>query len=234
MKRVVSLSLVCWICLTTNAQNNYFEIYTDTAALKNQNDALILDVERQIKRIEPSFDFDGLTTEIPETFMPGQYRLKTNKIYLNTWQVGGPPMVGFLTEVTGSEDNGENAAALFFYGFFLPHEIGHALKYQTDNVPKDNYDAEYEANEIAVSYWRSKAKKMELRKCYKMAKKVLAKLKNPIPYHVDAKDYITADYNELLQDPYRYGYIQFSQIVEILENKSLPDFDTYIKKYVKK
>jgi len=234
MKTITLILLIVWSGIATKAQNKYFEIYTDSAALKNQNDEMIRDIEIQIKRIEPSFSFKGLTTEIPKTFMPGQYRSKTNKIYQLTWQVGGPPMQNFLTEVGGSSANGEALAALFFYGFFLPHEVGHAFQYHTNRVPTNNFDGEYEASEFAVSYWRSKGKQKELQQCYEMAKKVLTKLKNPIPADVNAKEYITAHYAELLQDPYKYGYIQFSQIVKILDDQSLPNFDNYIKKYIVK
>ena len=93
---------------------------------------------------------------------------------------------------------------------------------------------EYEANELALLYWRSKGKQKELRQCYEMAKRVLTKVKNPIPENVDAKKYITEHYVELLKDPNKYAFIQFSQIVKIFEDKSLPDFNIYIKKYFKK
>ena len=233
MKQLL-IVLLFTIGIGATAQNQYFEIYTDATALKNQNDALIRDMETRIKLTAPSFSFNGLTTEIPKTFMPGQYRSKTNKIYLLPWEIGGPPMVGFLTDVGGSTDKGNTLAGLFFYGFFLPHEVGHALQHHTNKDPESNYDGEYEANELAVAYWRSKGKQKELQQCYEMAKNVLAKVKNPVPENADMKKYITEHYNELLQDPYKYAYIQFSQIVTILEDQSLPDFDTYIKRYFEK
>lgn len=232
MKRILSILLLSWICITVNAQNKYFEIYTDSAALKNQNDEMILDIETRIKLVQPSFSFKELTTEIPNRFMPGQYRSKPNKIYHNTWQIGGPPMEAFLNEVSGSTANGKVLAGIFFYGFFLPHEIGHAFQYHTNSTPTNDFDAEYQASELAVSYWRSKGKQKELEQCYEMAKNVLKKLKNPIPENVDEKKYLTEHYNELLQDPYKYGYIQFSQIVKILEDQSLPNFEAYVKKHV--
>jgi len=222
------------ICLSAQAQNNYFEIFTDSTALKTQNDKIILDIETKVKLVAPSFSFNGLTTAIPKTFMPGQYRHKPNKIYQTTWQIGGPPMEGFLTDVGGSPENGKSLAAMFFYGFFLPHEVGHALQYHTKHVPANDYDGEYEANVLAVIYWQSKGKQKELQQCYEMAKMVLSKLKNPIPENADAKKYMTEHYQELLKDPYKYGYIQFSQIVQILEDKSLPDFDAYVRKYFAK
>jgi len=143
-------------------------------------------------------------------------------------------MESFLAEMGGSTDRGKSLAALFFYGFFLPHEVGHALQYHTNKVPKNAYDGEYEANELAVLYWRSKRRDKELQQCIEMAKKILMKLNNPVPENAEAKKYITEHYDELLKDPYKYAFIQFSQIVKILDDRSLPDFDTYIKKYFTK
>lgn len=140
MKSIISILLLSWLCLTAKAQNRYFEIYTDSAALKNQNDDIIRDIEERVKLVESSFSFKGLTTEIPKTFMPGQFRSRTNKIYQLTWQIGGPPMESFLTEAGGNTEKGKSLAALFFYGFFLPHEVGHALQFHTGNVPQNNYD----------------------------------------------------------------------------------------------
>lgn len=218
---------------TVNAQNTFFEIFTDSTALKDQNDALIEDIERTIQKIQKDFSFNDLTSEILSAFMPGQYREKTNKIYLPLWQTSIPAMEPFLTDVGGSEAMGNKLAGLFFYGFFLPHEIGHALQYNTKNVPDNAYDLEYGANEFAIAYWRSKGRDKELKECYELAKIVLPKLKNPVPENTDAKKYITENYWELVKNPYEYGYIQFSQIIEIMEDKTLPDFETYVNSYFK-
>lgn len=233
MKTLIFTLLLFIAGISLNAQNKYFEIYTDSAELKNQNDLLIRDFEERMKSIEPAFSFKGLTTEIPNTFMPGQFRGKTNKIYHTTGTVGIPPMEDFLTKVAGDKEKGQKMASLFFYGFFFPHEIGHALQHHTNNVPESAYDGEYQANEIAVLYWRSKGKQKELQECYDIAKEALKKLTNPVPENTDANQYITEHYWDLVEDPFKYGYIQFSQIIKIMEDKSLPDFDTYVKKYTK-
>lgn len=233
MKKMILTSLFLWIFCTIQAQNKYFELYTDSASLKNQSDEMIRDMEKMLQKVDPKFNFKGLTTEIPNTFMPGQFVVKTNKIYYVTWQIGGPPMGKFLSEMGGSKEKGEKIAALFFYGYFFPHEVGHAITYHTGNEPDNNYDSEYEANEIAVLYWRKKGKDQELQECYEFAKEILQKLENPVPPNEDPKKYITENYWQLVQDPYKYGYIQMSQIVKVMEDKSLPDFDTYIQKYFK-
>ena len=113
---ILALSLLIAGASAT-AQNKYFEIYTDSAALKNHNDELIADMETMIKKVNPSFSFNGVSTEIPNSFMPGQFRSKTNKIYHLTWAVGGPPMEGFLTALTGSNEDGKKMGGLFFTDF---------------------------------------------------------------------------------------------------------------------
>lgn len=77
MRYTIIILIFFTIGFSSNGQNKYFEIYTDSSELKKQNDLLILDIEKKIKSVEPSFSFYGLTTEIPSTFMPGQYREKT-------------------------------------------------------------------------------------------------------------------------------------------------------------
>ncbi|RYF38443.1 MAG: hypothetical protein EOO38_24760 [Cytophagaceae bacterium] len=47
--------------------------------------------------------------------------------------------------------------------------------------------------------------------------------------NTEVKKYFTEHYNEFGQDPYKYGFIQFSQFVKVYEDKSLPDFNTYVK-----
>ncbi len=222
-----------WLVLSSFSfgQNKYFEIYNDSALLKKDNNALIKEFERQMQKVNPAFSFKSLTTEIPAQFMPGQYSEKTNKIYLPLWQTSIPAMESFLTDVGGSRENAMKLANLFFYGYFLPHEVGHALQFNTKRVPENAYDMEYEANEIAITYWRSSGRGKEMDECHQWAKKMLSKLKNPVPPNTDAKKYITTHYWDLVKDPYQYGYIQFSQIVQIMEDPSLPDFNTYIKKY---
>ncbi|MEE6185778.1 hypothetical protein [Niabella digestorum] len=222
------------LSVTCCAQNQYFQRYDDSILLKKDNDALIDDFEVMIKQVSPTFSFNGLSTEIPDRFMPGMYLHRTNKIYHITWQTGWPPMQNFLTKITGTTDSAQLMGMLFFHGFYFPHEVGHALQYHTQMVPDNKYDEEYEANVMAVLYWRSKGRYQELQQCLTLARNVLAHLKNPVPENEDQKTYITQHYDELLKDPFQYGYIQFSQIAQILEDTTLPDFKTYVKRYFDK
>lgn len=55
MKKVLICLLLSWFCITAKTQNSYFKIYLDSAALKNQNDELIRDIETRVKLVESSF-----------------------------------------------------------------------------------------------------------------------------------------------------------------------------------
>lgn len=112
----------------------------------------------------------------------------------------------------------------------MAHELGHAYFAQKPKIGIDNgYDSEYAANTFGILYWRAAGEGENLKRCYDYAKKMLQTLKNPVPANADVKTYIKENYYKLAADPYKYGFIQFSQFVEIYEKKDLPDFDTYIK-----
>lgn len=132
----------------------------------------------------------------------------------------------------GGKEEGERLAALYFYGFFLPHEIGHGLQFNAKTRKNNDYDNEYDASVIALLYWKERGKKEEMIACEKIARTVLSKLKNPIPVDQDMKKYFTEHYEEMAQNADQYAYILFKQIVDIFNDKSLPDFTTHMKQYL--
>lgn len=216
------------------SQAKPFTIITDSVTLRKENDLLIKDFEKRVRKINGSVELKGLRTVVKDSLFAGYYLFKTNSIYLSTWPAQPKVIKNFCTGIMGSKAAGEKLAAMYFYGFFLPHEIGHGLQFNA-NVRKGNeYDNEYEANVIALLYWKERGKEKELRECYEIAKQVVAKLPNPIPANEDTKQYFTVHYDEMSQNAGQYAYMLFSQIVTIFEDKSLPDFNTYIKQYVAK
>ncbi len=232
MNRIILLVILLVTGGFTFAQNRLFENFTDSTLLRKENDLLIKDFESRVKKIDPKVDFKGLKTVVMDSLYTGYYLPKTNRIYLTPWQTTPQMILDFCTDVAGGKKEGERLSAMFFYGFFLPHEIGHALQFAT-NTRKDNeYDNEYAASEMALLYWKKRGKDGEMKECYEIAKKALSKLKSPIPEKEDVKKYFTEHYDEMAQDGYKYGYIMFRQIVSVFEDKNLPDFDTYIKRYL--
>lgn len=218
----------------TSAQNTYFTIYTDSLQLKKDNNTLIEDFEKRVQQINPKISFRGMETKILSGAPVGSYLAKPNKIFLPYWPTMPEMFKNFGEGLTGSKQGGDQLAGLFYYGYFLPHEIAHGLQFNAQKRHDNEYDNEYEANVLALLYWRKIGKTTELEACYKMAKAILKKMTNPIPEKEDTKEYFTAHYDEFVQDPNKYGYIMFHQIVTAFEDKSLPDFDKYIAKILQR
>jgi hypothetical protein len=55
-----------------------------------------------------------------------------------------------------------------------------------------------------------------------------------VPKNMSEEEYFTKNYEEASSNPYTYGYMQFKQFIQIYEDKNLPEFDSFIKKYISK
>jgi hypothetical protein len=136
--------------------------------------------------------------------------------------------------MAGSGEKGQELFGLFFNGFYLPHELGHALQKElTQYKAANSYESEYLANIISMLWWQKQGKHKELKNCYELAKKIMMQLKNPVPSGETAEQYFTEHYEEAGKNPFVYGYMQFGQFIKIYEDKNLPDFDTKIKELAK-
>ncbi len=216
-----------------SGQNQWFTTYTDSVALVKESNRLSDLFKADIKRLRPELDFK--TRVILNTTPYLIYFDLNDSVNLPLWSQVIPPLKGFTAQVAGSEAEGERMFGLFFNGFYLPHELGHALQ---DYVDKKNaavsFKNEYLANEIAMLWWRKQGKDKELKVCYELAKAMFAKLPNPVPEGQTAEEYFTKNYQQATQDPFVYGYMQFAQFIKVYEDQSLPDFDSYISNYFKK
>jgi hypothetical protein len=66
----------------------------------------------------------------------------------------------------------EEKYLVFFNGFYLPHELGHAFQDATNESAIGlSYKNEYLANTIAILWWRKHKRTEELKLCYEYAKK---------------------------------------------------------------
>lgn len=232
MKNILILLLALCTFIQTNAQSKWFSTYSDSTALVIEANKIICQMADRIVRSTPAIDLHQ-NVAVKNT-KPYLIFIKNNIINLPFWTEVIPPQKKFFAEMAGSEDEGKEVFGLFFNGFYLAHELGHSFSSIAGKKFENAYDSEYDANKIAVLYWIASGEKDNLKKCYNYAQKMLKTLKNPVPENEDYKKYITDNYGQLVSDPYKYGYIQFSQFVEIYEDKNLPYFDNYIKTYVKK
>ena len=157
-----------------------------------------------------------------------------NTVNLPLWEQVIPELKGFFYELAGSEADGRKVFELFFNGYYLPHELAHAMQDSKEGSLSGSYQNEYFANTVAILWWRKQGNMRELKACYDYATKMLAKLPNPLPQNQTMDQYYTVNYEEAIQNPYNYGFLQFSQFVEIYEDKNLTDFDTFVRSYLNK
>lgn len=232
MKKIALIITFLALANLTFAQNKWFEVYSDSTILISNGDKLVIDFEKQVKNINKTVDLKSLKSKY--NLMGPYYSPEENSINFSIWNISPKWYKDFCAEIAGGQQQGEKLFGLFFNGFYVPHELGHALQFAVHNRADNEYDNEYTANIVGLLYWKKKGKDKELKECYEYAKRALLKIKNPIPENEDIKKYFTDHYKEFGQDLYKYGFIQFSQYVKVYEDQSLPDFNTYVKRFTDK
>lgn len=232
MKKTIVLSFVFLITIyNADAQKKWFTTYTDSIALVKDGNEVSAQFIKDIKKINPKMAFDVKTVLHTTPYLIYFYKDAAN---LPLWAQVIPEQKSFFYEVAGSEAEGKLAFGLFFNGFYLPHELGHAFEYFTKGDIKNSYQSEYFANTVAMLWWKKQNRNKELKECYDYAKKMWAKLPNPVPEGTTIEEYFEKNYEQASQNPYVYGYMQFRQFILIYEDKTLPDFDTFIQQNSKK
>lgn len=209
------------------AQNIWFKLHQDSVELKQQAETIKDLFVQDINAIKPELNF-SLRTTIKTTPMLIFYNEQTAHIPL--WSELPEPMQNWFYEQGESISNGRKIFALFFNGFYLPHELAHGFEDLLGKL-KHSYQNEFFANTVAILWLRKHNYHEELKNCYEAAKKIMAKTPNPVPEGELAEDFFTKNYSEILHNgnPSVYGYMQFGQFIKIYEDERLPDFDTYIK-----
>lgn len=228
------LSIIILVCCANflTAQDKIFSTYHDTIALKADTESLVKTFTKDVKKLQPDISFDIKSRIDTKPYLI--YYDGKNGVSMPFWEQVIPPIKAFLTEVSGSEEQGQEVFGLFFNGFYIPHELGHALQLKTEGIIKNGYESEYYANTIAILWWRKQGKLEELKKCYDYTKEIIKKLSNPVPKGQTKEQYFGENYEVASQDPNVYGWLQFTQFIKIYEDESLPDFDTFVSDYMKK
>lgn len=215
----------------TYAQKKFFKLYTDSVSLVADANQIVSKFTTTVNVIKP------VISAKPEAILNTKpflifYSPKANRISLPLWDEVMPAQKDFFYKLAGSKKKGEKMFGLFFNGFYLAHELGHALHTAAGKGKVDLYQGEYLANIVGILYWRMDGRKGELKRCYKLARRAVADIPNPVPEGEDPIAYFNTRYQELGADPYKYGYFQFAQFVKIYEDKSLPNFDDYVRNYL--
>jgi len=210
------------------AQTKWFFAFHDSSALVVEAAAIAKQFKTDVNRIDATLAVN------PEVVLNTQpflifYSPKTNRVNLPLWQQLSDESRNFFLKMAGSEKGAEELFGLFFNGFYLAHELGHALQKElTQYKGVNNYDREYLANVIGMLWWRKQGRTQELEQCYTLAKKLMQQLQNPVPPGQTAAQYFTQNYEAAGRNPFVYGYMQFGQFIQIYEDASLGDFDKKI------
>lgn len=229
------LLLLAFLCtsLSARSQEHWFHVYQDSTQLVKDASAILSRIDASIQQMDTTIRLQPNQVIKNTTPYLIYIDLQKRTVNLPMWSEVIPPQKEFFVDVAGDATAAEEVFGLFFNGFYLVHEYGHAFGENRGRKNDNAYDDEYDANQFAIAYWKYIHREKELERCYQWAKKMLLKLKNPVPAGEDRKRYLTAHYDELSADPYQYGYIQFTQFVEIYENEQTPGFLTLIQQYKK-
>jgi len=230
MKRLLTLLTFC-ISFTAFSQEKLFRTYTDSVALVADANVVANDFADKVNIISPVFVSKPVAILNTKPFLIF-YSPKANQVNLPIWDQVIPAQKEFFYKLGGSPEKGKEMFGLFFNGFFLPHEMGHALQKAANRRESDLYQNEYLANTMAILYWRKVDRTKELRQCYEYAKEMVRQLPDPVPEGEDPIKYFNEHYAELGADPYKYGYYQFAQFTKIYEDKTLKNFDEFISEYL--
>jgi hypothetical protein len=232
MKRILTFSIL-FISLGAYSQKKFFHLYPDSAILVQDANFIVANFSAHLNAISPLFSSKPKAILNTKPFLIF-YSPKYNQVNLPIWDQVIPQQKEFFYKLGGNEKKGKEIFGLFFNGFYLPHELGHAIQSAANKRESDLFQNEYFANTIAILYWRKAMRTKELRQCYKYAKQMVRQLANPVPEGEDPIKYFNEHYEELGADPFKYGYYQFAQFVEIYENKTLKGFDEFISEFLSK
>lgn len=235
MKKIFALLFLIASTSSAFSQTKWFTLYPDSTSLVTDGNAITKQFTQDLLKLKPDLAFDVKTILNTTPYLIYFYddgKVKTANLPI--WSQVIQPQKEFFYEVSGSQSEGEKAFGLFFNGFYLPHELGHALEKVTKGNIANSYESEYFANTVAILWWKKNGREKELKSCYEMAKRIFAKLPNPVPAGTSIEEYFTKNYEQASTNPYTYGYMQFRQFIEIYENKKLSTFDDFVKQYLAK
>jgi hypothetical protein len=207
-------------------QEKWFTTYQDSIALVSDANEVTNLFTKDLKKLAPQLQFEIKTILNTTPYLIFFYKDAAN---IPLWEQVIPEQKQFFYQLAGSELEGKKMFGLFFNGFYLPHELGHAFEYKLYGEIKGSYESEYFANTVAILWWKKQKRHADLKSCYEAAKKMWSQLPNPVPEGQTIEAYFSENYEKATQDPFVYGYLQFKQFIDIYETKNLLDFDAFIK-----
>lgn len=110
---------------------------------------------------------------------------------------------------------GKSLYELYFYGYNIPHEVGHILRQLTGTQTDRRYDEEMSANLFAVAFWRGRGAAGLILKMEATLHVCLDHMSDPLPPGEDRAEYFNRHQQELI-DPRSYGHYQFNMVLSAL------------------
>lgn len=234
MKKMITTVVLIIIANTVLAQDKWFKTYSDSVVLMKDANNIAKQFTKDIKKIKPD---SKLNVQLILNTTPTLIYIERDTIHLPLWDQVIPEIKQYLTQLSGSQENAKEVFGLYFNGFYLPHELAHGFQFTIQKRHDLNeYNMEYFANTVSILWWRKQKREADLKRCYECAKKIMKEYPNPFPKGVNEKIYFSEKYDEIQKDMELfariYPYIQFNQFIEIYEDKSLQDFNTFIKNHI--
>ena len=233
MLRNLLLPFTCGLAFSLEAQQpTWFTLQTDSATLVREartlTDRFIADVQAAV----PGVDLRPRVIERTTPYLIF-YLDKDTTVNLPLWDKVPPPLKEFLTKVGGNEATGRSLFAHYFNGFYLPHELGHALVDALGLSPgHGSYAEELKANALAIAWWRMQGRTNELATCAELARTALANTPTPDTEGLPMEEFLTRNYARATQDPFLYGHAQFGQFIALYNDPALPGFAEQVKALV--
>ncbi|TFF35546.1 hypothetical protein [Mucilaginibacter psychrotolerans] len=169
---ILTMILVANLC---SAQTKWFTLYTDSVAEIRDANTIAAKVIADVQKISATTQIKAITilnTTPYLIYYDGKKAPKT--INLPIWAQVIEPQKQFFYQLAGNEAEGKQIFGLFFNGFYLPHELGHALQHTVKGKFLSPYADEIFANQVAMLWWRKHGRQKELEQCYQYAKKMYA------------------------------------------------------------
>lgn len=154
----------------------------------------------------------------------GNYREETNTLSTSEWTLLQPREKAFFLQLAGPNATEADAKDLFdraSHRWIFVHEMGHWWQACRHESAKP-YATEYEADRIAMAYWRE-ADAAVVPRMMPIFHVVLDHSPNPVPGGQDVEAYFNANYQTLGPSP-AYPWFQSRMVVTAFEETPPPTF----------
>lgn len=121
------------LSISTYPQKRFFKVYTDSAALVQDANTIVSDFSAKVNARTLAFVSQPVAVLNTQPFLIF-YAPESNTVNLPIWQQVIPGQKDFFYELAGGKEKGEELFGLFFNGFYLAHELGHALRNATKKM----------------------------------------------------------------------------------------------------